>query len=197
MNRSRTLPFLAVLGMAVLTACGSPRSAPPAGSMITPLSLGPPPIYALLGYRQELALTSEQVAALDSIAQSAQEQNRPLISQLQAASRERARQPGFFEVTPEAQPILDEIRANQRGAADAVAELLTEDQRGTVCRVFDPTRRSPNARARQPARTVANDTVQARMMGGPTGWHWCNPTPTTAETVDPASRTAETPEPAV
>jgi hypothetical protein len=176
MNASRIGSLLIALGAVTLVACGSPRGGSQV-AMVTPLTVGPPPIYALLGYRNELSLTSDQVTALDSIAQTAQEENRTLVEELQATSRERARQPGFFELTAEGEAVLERIRANQRRAVDGVADLLSEEQQATVCRLFQPGRRNPSAR-QPPAARAAADTAQARRgPQGPPGWHWCEERP--------------------
>lgn len=158
---------LAPLAAACATGGGLPNDAT---SVVTPLTLEPPPIYALLGYRRELELTSEQVAALDAIAQEVQDDNRPLVRELQEATRERSRQPGLMIVTSDGEPILEEIRANQRKAGEAVAEVLDETQRAAVCELFDRTRNG--ARRSSGAARTANVTRDPRVMQ-PAGWYWC------------------------
>jgi hypothetical protein len=170
------LPALLVLlaVVPIVGACAAnPGSATDPVPLVTPLSLEPPPIYALLGYRRELELTSEQVTSLDRIAQGIQEENRPLVRELQGAARERSRQPGVLIVdSPEAERILEEIRANQRKAGDAVAELLDEDQRATVCRLWT---RDEAVRGRGAERAQRDATTDGSGRGplARAGWPWC------------------------
>jgi hypothetical protein len=62
--------------------------------MVSPLTLEPPPIYALLGYRTDLELTSEQVAALDSVAEEARDESAPLLRELEERT-DNGRQRGW------------------------------------------------------------------------------------------------------
>jgi hypothetical protein len=174
---SLTVPFLAGCG-------GQAAQGTQPANIVTPLTLSPPPIYALLGFRRELDLTSHQVAALDSIAQTVEDENRPLVRDLQAQSRDRARQAGVFEINPVTEPILEEIRANQRRAGEGVAALLNEEQQQTVCRLFDRSSQRPGGRPQQaaPARQTAGPAATR-----PVGWHWCAPN---AERAEPASADA-------
>jgi hypothetical protein len=166
--------LLLTMVVPLASGCAANSGLPNNGmAMVTPLSLEPPPIYALLGYRRDLDLTSDQVAALDAIAQEVQEENRPLVRELQENSRERARQPGIMVVTPEGEPILDEIRANQRRAGEAVAALLDEEQRATVCRLFDRNRPGTRGAPARPAAAQATAGSPDRREFDPIGWYWC------------------------
>jgi hypothetical protein len=168
-----------VLGLTLIAplvaACGggAPRAGIDPNTFVTPLTLEPPPIYALLGFRRDLELSSEQVAALDSIAQAAQEEIRPLVRELQDHGRERPRQPGTIDVGTAGQPVLEEIREKQRRTVEAVAEVLSEQQRETVCRLFDRSRTGSRAQPRGSA-GAAHDDAQSRGMPVPVGWHWCS-----------------------
>src|SRR5690606_22358518 len=100
-----------------VAGCGR-RSPPNMEGLLTPLTVEPPPIYAIIGARADLMLSSEQVAALDSIAIAVQAANRPLIEDLEAVSP--AARSGARRLTPEGEPILEQIRANSREASEAV-----------------------------------------------------------------------------
>lgn len=140
-----------------LAACG-PASAPagPPPSFVTPSMLQPPPIYALLGHRDRLELTSEQIVQLDSIAVKLKEDNDELIDELEERS-DVARNQAALIVGDEGQPILEQIRDNNREAAEAVGRTLTSDQQTTTCDLFslnnderDRRRRRPRVRGADP-----------------------------------------------
>lgn len=162
--------------LALLAGCG-PGPAP-AGSpeVITPLTLEPPPIYALLGYRQDLSLTSEQVTALDSIARATRERTSPLADSLQRAAR-RTRT-GIIRLDESTAPVLERIREGHREAVEAVREVLTDEQEATTCRLFAQARRGtappgqPAAR-RPPPDSLAGAAAAARV------WSWCAESPAT------------------
>lgn len=160
---------------------------PDAEGIVTMASLDPPPVYALLGYRSELGLTSAQIAALDSIAEAAQDETDRLVEELLERSGGGAMNRGFIRPGPEAQPIVEELRAAQRRAQDAVADVLAADQREEVCRLFNRERPRPDGRApavterRRPAPagaaapTLADSASGRGMAGPPSPWAWCRP----------------------
>jgi hypothetical protein len=163
--------------MLLLAGCGgASRGAQNQEGVITPLTLQPPPVYALLGARAELNLTSAQVATLDSIAEAFQEENRPLAEELQRVSG--ADGPGVYRIRPEGEPILESIQANQKRANESVAAALTEEQRATVCRLFSqpPAGGRGGQPGRAPARMQAGspgDTTRIERSGRPVVWSWC------------------------
>jgi hypothetical protein len=175
---------------ALLAGCGP--SATTGGApltLVTPLTLEPPPIYGLLGYRSELNLTSDQVVALDSIAQRVRVETAPLVDQLRERSIQRPqRQPGVFQVGDEGRPVLEAIRATHRQALTDVEALLTSEQQATVCRLFDDdrtrrgerpgARREENRRQQQAVRrAVGADSLALGWGGRGRGWPWCAPAP--------------------
>jgi hypothetical protein len=167
----RNLLFLLV----GLSACSS--AAAPAGpprSLITPTMLQPPPIYALLGHRERLELTSAQINGLDSIAVQLKEENDELIDEL-AERSDLARDQTALIVSEEGQPILEEIRDNNREASEAVGRLLTSTQQTTTCDIFelgDDDRRRGRDRPRiRGADPEAADSIW-RMLQSRT-WPWC------------------------
>ncbi len=162
---------LVLAALVATVSCGSSGSLPSNTlAVVTPLTLTPPPIYSLLGFRVDLRLTSTQIAALDSIAQRVEEENRALIDELQRTSEPRRRQTGALVVTRDGEPLLAAIRSNQREAGDAVGAILDEQQRTTVCRLFE----RPDRRGQEGRRTsVDSDSVQSGLQQ-PVGWAWCS-----------------------
>jgi hypothetical protein len=154
----------------LLSACGR-RSAGDMEGLLTPLTVEPPPIYAIIGARADLMLTSEQVARLDSIAVAVQAVNRPLIEDLEEVSPPA--RTGARRLTDAGEPILEQIRANTRQASEQVHGLLTEGQREEVCELFNrrPGRAGPGA----PPRQAPADSVATGRFGMGPRWYWCAP----------------------
>lgn len=167
----------------VLAGCaGNPEPATPL-QVITPLSLEPPPIYALLGHRQDLNLTSAQITQLDSIAESTREANAALVEGLRTRARERAsrNRSGVLQVDEETAPLLERVRASHRRAAEAVRAVLSDEQQATTCRLFGEQRRldaeqrgsaTRDRRARRGRQGVPADTVGG--WSGRSVWPWCD-----------------------
>lgn len=165
---------LAVLALVLLAACGPPAAGPePAVGRVSLLDVQPPPVYALLGYRERLNLSSPQVVSLDSIGRAAQSQNDSLVARLQdLASRRRG---GFGRgrdaMPEEAAPVIEQIRANNRQVAEAVREVLTPAQQQTTCELFDESReRSRERREPRSRREMPRDSVHP---GAGRVWFWC------------------------
>jgi hypothetical protein len=164
----------------LLAACGPAPDPADSPRVISPLTLEPPPIYALLGYRQQLSLESSQVATLDSIAEGVRRDNAPLIDSLQAVGRARGgRYSGMLAVDDQTQPVLDRIRENHQRAVDRVREVLTPEQQATTCRLFNESRQrtADEAQRRRPGPRagIAPDSVAGGMSGRV--WSWCTATP--------------------
>src|SRR5690606_22712918 len=85
-----------------------------------------PPVYALLGERETIGLTSAQIAALDSLAIWLATTNRPLLEELSERGVRRndgpTQEPGVARLGP---PLLEEIGANNEAAEAAIQGLLT------------------------------------------------------------------------
>lgn len=192
---------LALLALAALApACAAPRpaanAAPESNQRMTilPLALEPPPVYALIGYRDRLELSSQQVTALDSIATSVRTVNGPLIDTLQAKAITTNRTPGILQINPAERPILQQIRDNTRRALDQVAEVLTTEQETEVCELYEPDRPEPPARPRREdpedafrrGTAMRNDsTVTFR---GFSVWPWCQRTGAAADSARAGNR---------
>jgi hypothetical protein len=138
----------------LLAACGGQQPQPgpqPAGSGRTAFgrdsveremfaayrSAQMPSVYALIGARERLKLTSPQVTALDSIAEAVREQNRPLTDSLRRFSRSGnggpIRLPGNDAQRRDFTTILRAMGENNRRAIAAIQSQLTAEQRTGVC----------------------------------------------------------------
>lgn len=169
--------LLPALGILALAACYS--SAPPPQPAAPQQPWVPtPPVYALIGERQELSLTSAQVTALDSIGVALAASNSPALREIQ----EMQPSGGFRRTTAadveRARPLIDSIRENNRRAQEGVRVLLTEQQRADVCKMYAPDRAEQRRRdaAQRQARQMPRgrfeaDTVVAALFSGP--WSWC------------------------
>jgi hypothetical protein len=103
-----------------------------------------PSVYALIGARERLKLTSPQVTALDSIAEAVREQNRPLTDSLRRFSRSGnggpIRLPGNDAQRRDFTTILRAMGENNRRAIAAIQAQLTAEQRTGVCTVLQEER---------------------------------------------------------
>ncbi|HEX2188908.1 MAG TPA: hypothetical protein VHG51_08430 [Longimicrobiaceae bacterium] len=169
--------LIAALGLLALAACSSgPPPEPPAPQQPW---VPTPPVYALIGERSELKLTSGQVTALDSIGVALHGQNSPKLMEL----RDMQPSGGFRRTSADdvarARPLVDSIRENNRRAQEAVRAVLTEQQRTEVCRLYAPDRAEQRRREmqqrqqrQQPRRRELADTTVVAFRGP---WLWCNP----------------------
>ena len=189
--------MMAVAALALAAACGG--GAPSAGG---PAPQGPvgelggtgggvPDIFALIGARQQMGLTGEQVTALDSIQRVWSVGNDTLRRKLRDAAGAHGRMD--LEV---ARPLLEGLAENNFSAGRAVEALLDEEQRRIACTLRQPASRRwsgsrppgigiPGRRGMQPGDQVAADTLAP--LRGRRGWHWC------AVGVPADSATARTP----
>ena len=165
----RSLIFL-TSGLLACSAAPPPEGPPPA--LVTPTMLQPPPIYALIGHRDRLELSSQQINGLDSIAVALKDENDGLIDELQERSEITRNQTGLI-VGDEGRPLLEQIRDNNREASEAVGRLLTSDQQTTTCDLFSIDRDRPrNRRTRvRGADPEAADSIW-RSLEART-WPWC------------------------
>jgi hypothetical protein len=180
-----TKRFLILASIAAVFGCSArPQSeagAPPANMRLTvvPLALEPPPVYALIGYRDRLELSSQQVTTLDSIATAVREQNSILVDSLEERAITTNRSPGVLQVNPAERPILDRIRANNRVVIDRVAELLTPEQETGVCELYEEDLRAANRRrpGQQSPDMFSNRNRERQdsslIVRGFSVWPWC------------------------
>ena len=205
---------IALLAAAVvLVACvGRQQPEPPAGGNPRPLTardslqrqlmeayLGAqmPSVFALIGARERLNLTSQQVSALDSIAEMARTQNRPLTDTLRSLTNSGSggpiRQPrGEFQARRFI-PILHRMGDNNRRALEGVQAVLTPEQRAAVCTLAAEQREERGGRRRDVLGglggsgrgrrggmrgedfPVYGDSMAGRGRRGAGGWPWCAP----------------------
>ncbi|HSU15868.1 hypothetical protein [Longimicrobium sp.] len=199
-----------------LAACGGPQpqdGPQPAGSGRVPTARDSlqrelftayraaqmPSVYALIGARERLKLTSPQVTALDSIADAVREQNRPLTDSLRRFSRSGnggpIRLPGNDAQRRDFIVYLRQIGDNNRRGLDAIQARLTPEQRTAVCamaaeeRGFGGMDRRGDYGGRGGGRgrggggmygggrgmrgDVLGDSIGTRQGLG--GWPWCGP----------------------
>ncbi|HEV2735766.1 MAG TPA: hypothetical protein VGV85_13050, partial [Longimicrobiaceae bacterium] len=169
--------LLTALGILALAACSS-SAPPPAATAPQQPWVPTPPVYALIGERQDLNLTSAQVTTLDSIGVALAASNQPALTRIQAMQPS-----GGFRRTSAAdvertRPLIDSIRDNNRRAQERVQALLTEQQRADVCKMYAPDRAEQRRResAQREARQLPRgrfeaDTMIASLFSGP--WSWC------------------------
>ena len=187
--------LVASLAVAAAAACSARQqqtdpNAPPANLRMTvvPLALETPPVYALIGYRDRLELSSQQVTALDSLATAVREENSILVDSLEQRAITSNRSPGVLQVNPSERPLLDRIRTNNRAVLDKVAELLTPEQESGVCELYEEDLRDmrDEANRRNRSRVDPNDAWSNRVrdprsdttliVRGFSVWPWCQRT---------------------
>ncbi len=153
-----------------------------------------PSILALIGERERLKLTSQQVTALDSIAEAARAQNRPLTDTLRSLTNSGSggpiRQPrGEFQ-TRRFIPILHRMGENNDRALEGVRTVLTAEQRTAVCTMVAEQREQRGDRRRGGLSgggrgqrrgmrgegfPVYGDSIEGRSGRKTGGWPWCTP----------------------
>jgi hypothetical protein len=207
-RRELTGPTRAALTCAalfLLAGCGGPAAPPPASvapeAGIDPAALVAPPVYSLLGFRDRLSLTSDQVARLDSIGGWLDVANRRTQAELRTASADRGQARGgmFGRQAPQRSPeelaLLDSLATNNRAAVESVRETLTEEQRERVCELVRPaTEEGMRGGGRRQQQGGGRDAQPGTMMmmGGRYIWPWCAPAETPA-TEAPRGRQRPTP----
>jgi hypothetical protein len=161
-----------LLCVAFLSACGGAPAPPgpqPGPVMFVRTEL---PVHALVGQRQTLGLSSAQVTALDSIGHELDRRNAPLLQSLPRLGERSGR-----DRTPPDTATFARLRENRAEAAEAVRQVLTEEQRVRVCEIFGA--RSRDVRAAQVRRaqeTRPRGTAAAAAGMAPRHvWPWCAP----------------------
>lgn len=179
--------WMAVAALALAAACGGGSGTAPADGPAPQARAdapgdgravggGGPNVFALIGARQQLALTSAQVVELDSIGRMWSVRNDSLQRRIGGPGA-RTTDLGVLR------PLLERMAENNASANQAVESLLTADQRRIACtlpnaqaddrraRMADvPGAGRPGMRGRmRPARGA--DTLPR--MGMRRGWPWC------------------------
>lgn len=185
-----TKAFLAATA-ALLTACtstpgdrGAAAPASPAATLATfqgPIQM--PSVHGLIGRREALGLTSQQVNALDSIGIALTAANRPVEARLEEQGS-RSRTSNWWAAVA---PIYAELSANNKRAMEGVRSTLSAEQRTQVCRIqsgiakgeedewrrrraLNSRRGAPNSR-RQRMAIAADSALRASART----WAWCTP----------------------
>lgn len=148
--KPRTLP--AVAGCLLAAACGGPPPAPSGPAPAIDLRLDPPPVHALLGEREALGLSSEQIDALDAVGQQVHAENHPLLLQVRELDEGRRHPLARDEILR----LAGRIHVNNHQAMERVRGILTERQRTDTCAASASSRTTARG-----LRTVA--------QGGPAG----------------------------
>ena len=184
-----------VLGVLLLAAaCGGPaqpaRNPQPMQQQPLQPMIPAPPVYSLLGQRQELNLTSAQIQALDSIGTSLQSQNSEALRQIQEIRGDESYRPRRLDQRDmdRLRPLLDQVRENNRQAQQRVQATLSTEQQQRVCQLFrrdnrerdrnrggmgDSQRRDPRPGMRPGMGGMYPDSM---MMGGRERvWSFCGP----------------------
>jgi hypothetical protein len=185
--------FFALIVPLVAAACGGQAATEGTGTVgqfrttVLPLALEPPPVYSLLGFRDRLGLTSEQVVALDSIAMAVREANTPLIGEIERRAIVNTRTPGVLQVNPAERNLVDEVRENNRAAIEGVSEVLTSEQQTMVCDLNQRERERGQFRGGAAPQAMSEDAFRrgavirqdtSLVVRAFTVWPWCLPAPT-------------------
>lgn len=171
----RQLPLAALL---LLAACGGRREPPPAStdpsepSIATVTTLRTPPIYALLGFRDRLQLTSAQITAIDSIGQQVSRANGPLVSELREAMNERAARRSRRDLDDEERANFRTVRDNNQRAIQGIQGVLTDEQERIVCELWQD---DPREAAARRARVRGRDGRMIAPLLSRPPWPWCAP----------------------
>ncbi len=184
MRRSATGAAAALL----LAACGggSPSRAPEPRDTFVPVQA--PPVYALLGQREALGLSSAQIMALDSVGEDLRVRNRAATDSLRAAWRhgggERMSDRGRRQFADANQPLFQRVSANNQRAIQAVERILTAEQRVRSCELAGRERQERRIEAME-RREAGETRAGARrrrslammdpdsLIGRRATWTWC------------------------
>jgi len=158
-----------------------PRPAPGRGPGVATRPSDVPPVYALLGQRERIELTSEQIAALDSIGIWVAEANRELLESLREHGLDSPRMVASApidpdRIAPEGRAILVELGENNTAAARGVEGVLTTAQRDRICELFgaeegmERSRDSAQPGGERVSGQAADSRVSRRYR-----WPWCAP----------------------
>lgn len=160
----------------VLLLSGCAASGPPARSVEQTEAMTPvPSVYALIGDRARIGLTSEQVEALDSIGEWLIAANSEANERLrQLGIGPLARPGGRAGIPEEVRPLMEELRRNNLAAMEGIEAVLTEEQKALVCeRVGRRVQRVERDRAERGA--AGDRRAAGAFQGAPQAWWWCAP----------------------
>jgi hypothetical protein len=149
--------------LSALLLVGAAACAPSAPATRPSPEAEAPPVRALLSEREPLALTSEQVVALDSLSRELDVAVSREMSAIKAPLRLTARKQAPMRLTE-----------SHRRAVEAVQHLLRPEQRQRLCELQRA--RQGKAALRDDKRAVAGRThtlAGQRRAEAPRTWPWC------------------------
>lgn len=159
MNRN-----LVGISLALLAGCAlAPRQA---SSPNQPPPVRAPSVFALLGERERLELTSGQVEALDSIGRWLASETERVAEELAPADRAGRAQPDTTEVRTRAEAVT----AVHAQAIESVEGLLTETQREMVCTIQ---REERDERGEDDVRAPRRSPLDGPVGFARARWTWC------------------------
>ncbi len=163
---------------AALAGCVSRGGeAPPVGEAfavaLTPEMLAAPSVYAVLGFREQLGLSAEQVAAIDSIGVWLTRSNAPLLDTLNQRASRPARAGRPQSVGTWGMALLGRMGRNNGAAVSGVAALLTPEQRARACDLFAEQRRARAAGTGRPALARVFGSSPDTLRDPSRRWIWC------------------------
>jgi len=188
MRHSFVFAAASVLAAGACTAAPQPAASPQPAQLEAAQAIGPmepPPVHALIGHRQALGLSSEQITALDSIGQQLNAENQALMrtvaeyrNQVRSRTGRDARPGDALSAPEEVRTAANQIRLNNRAATVAVRQLLTTEQEARTCQLFRETdeRRQGGVstladRRATPAERRRRAAERSPMV--PPTWAWC------------------------
>lgn len=137
------------------------------------------PVAALLENRAELGLSAEQVTRLEAIRAELDRKNQPVQEQLRQLRGDLPRERPSAAPTPEqresfraqreqARPLMEQMRANAREAAEQARAVLTDQQRGRAESLLRDRRgaRGDEARGQRGGRDGRGSGMGRRGPGG-------------------------------
>ncbi len=86
------------------------------------------PVEMILEHRSELNLTADQVGKLESVAKKLDEQNQPIIAELQKLRGNGRSEELTEQQREQVRAAMEKVRDNREDAQKAVAEILTAQQ---------------------------------------------------------------------
>lgn len=187
-----------IIPLTLFSAC-APAAAPAAGpAPVPPADAEVPPVRALLSERERLALTGEQVVALDSISRDWEAANEALGRRIGAV---KGRRPSPFRLAlSRLSPALAELAENDRRAAKAAEQVLSPRQRRTICAVqrlrvdvaeqvsaVKAAGESRSAVGKPPHRERSGLARASRRGESRRAWPWCTAPESPAGTANSAS----------
>jgi hypothetical protein len=162
--------------MSMILIASAAACAPSAPSTRPSPDADVPPVRALLGERDKLSLSSEQVVALDSISREMDVKDRAVGRRLGIIKGGLVPRLGFGKQQPDRALAL--VAGSHGAAMQAVQQLLRPDQRQRLCEL--QREREGKTALREDKRSLAGHTLASsgtRRGEGRRTWPWCSSNP--------------------